>query len=430
MKTSLKPELLRMKSLAAETAGVFVNTAFNREIPVKKKEKQWRATIYHDYAALETAWRQLESSGHCTVFQGYDYAASLYDAASSIDTAKPLIVAVSKGDGGIAWILPLCIYRRKNLRIIGFADFGVADYIAPLIAPDAPSDHDSVIAMLESVFAALPPCDLINFQKLVANVENVSNPFLFLQGLERFPVECHGIRITEPWPELAHKIMQRTLRNTIRREKGRLEKKGIIAIEHCDTPETLEPALKQLITMRQERFRMIGLPEMQPVWQDFYRILAMREGRKIYAGITTMTVNGQPVATCFGLTRGKTYYALLTTFKMGEWEHYRPGIQLFDILLTKFAEQTGNDGYFDFTIGDEVYKKRLGSDTRLLYEWMAVRSLKGLPYYMAWRIKRYFRRYPRIFMILQKAADFPRDVKKRAQKMIFKRKNILKAGNV
>ncbi len=410
MKALLKTELSHMKTPATETA--FVDITVDHAIPAAgKKKKQWRAEIYHDYAALETTWRQLESSGHCTVFQGYDYVASLYDAAASTGTVKPLIVVVSKDTGGIGWILPLCISPHKNLRIVSFIDFGVADYIAPLIAPDTPSDHDSVMAMLEAVFAVLPPCDLINLQKLVSSVEGVSNPLLFLQGLESFPVQCHGIRITEPWPELAPKIMQRNLRATIKRERGRLEKRGPVAIEHCDTLETLEPALKRLMAWRHERFKAMGLPEMPAVWQNFYRLLALRKDRKVYASITTMTVSDQPVATCFSLTRGKTFYALLTTFKMGEWERYRPGMQLFNILLTKFAEQTANDGYFDFTIGDEVFKKRFGGDSRPLYEWMAARSLKGIPYYMAWRIKCYFRRYPRLFTILQKAFQHTRGMK-------------------
>ena len=364
--------------------------------------KSWRAEVYRDYSVLELAWRQLEKNGHCTVFQGYDYAAALYDAASSTGAAEPLIVVVSKEGGGIAWILPLCISRNGKLKVISFADLGLADYAAPVIAPDAPSDRLSIMAMLKAVFAALPQCDIISFQKLANEVQGIQNPFLFLQRLHQFPEKSHGIRLTEPWPDLARKIMQRTLYKTLMREKKRLEKAGKIEVEYCNTPETIEPALKTLITMRHERFKSMGLT-MPQVWENFYRTLVMRKDRKIYASITTLTANGQPIAGCFSLTRDKTHYALLSTFKAGEWESYRPGIQLFDSMLTKFSQQTGNDGYFDFTIGDEVYKGRLGADTRVLYDWMAIRSLKGLPYYMTWRIKSACRRYPRLFDILKKA---------------------------
>ena len=72
---------------------------------------------------------------------------------------------------------------------------------------------------------------------------------------------------------------------------------------------------------------------------------------------------------------------------MGEWEAFRPGMLLFDAMLERHAEQTAGEGYFDFTIGDEPYKKRFGSDCRPLYEWMAPRSAIGAAAYLAWRAK-------------------------------------------
>ena len=397
-----------------QAGNAFVDIPVDHEAPATEMAKHWHATVYHDYSILEMVWRRLEKTGHCTVFQGYDYVAALYDAASSAGAAEPLIVVVSKEKGGIAWILPLCISQQGKLRVISFADLGLADYIAPLIASDAPSDRDSVRAMLKVAFAVLPPCDIISFQKLADDIQGIRNPLLFLKGLVRFHEKSHGIRITEPWPDLANKIVQRTLYKTIKREKKRLEKAGTIKVEYCSTPETIEPALETLIMMRRERFKAMGLV-MPPVWENFYRILVARQDRKICASIAMLTFNGQPIAGCFGLMRDKTYYALLSTFKIGEWESYRPGIQLFDAMLTKFSQQTGYDGYFDFTIGDEVYKGRLGADTRILYSWTTIRSLKGLPYYMAWWIKSGFQRYPRIFDMLKRARNHLQAVAKKAQ---------------
>lgn len=400
MKTNRYSETLLERVPFAEAGNAFPDVSAGHDKPAT--EKHWQAAVYHDYSALKTAWQQLEKSGYCTIFQVYDYVASLYDAASSTGAAEPLVVVVSQKNGGIAWILPLCMHRRGKLRIISFADLGLADYAAPLIAPNAPSDRDSVMAMLKTAFAALPPCDIINFQKLTGDVQGIQNPLLFLQGLEQFPVKCHGIRITEPWPTLARKIMQPNLYRTIKRERKRLEKAGIIEIGHYDTPETIEPELKTLFTMRQERFKSKGLGTIPPVWESFYRTMTVRKDRRLYTSITTITVSGKPIAMCLGLTQGKTYYALVPTFKMGEWERYRPGMQLFDFMLTKFAERAGNDGYFDFTTGDEVYKGRMGADTRVLYDWMAPRSLKGVSYYLAWRIKSHCRQYPRIFALLKR----------------------------
>jgi CelD/BcsL family acetyltransferase involved in cellulose biosynthesis len=384
----------------AESGNAFIDIPV-LEAPAREAAKPWRAEIYRDYSALEMAWRQLEETGHSTVFQRYNYATAIYDAAAATGAAEPLIVAVSKEGGGIAWLLPLCIRRQGKAKVISFADLGLADYTAPLMAPDAPLDHDSVIAIFKSVFTALPSCDLISFEKLAEDVQGVKNPLLLLQGLEPFHEKCHGIRLSEPWPDLAPKIMQRTLYKTIKRQRRNLEKVGKIKIASNDSHETLVPAMEQLLAMRRARFKAMGLT-MPAVWEEFYRILVTREDKNVRASLKMLTVDDQPIAGCFGITCDKTYYALLSTFQMEKWESFRPGLQLFDVMLTEFSQQAGNGGYFDFTTGDEIYKGRLGADTRTLYDWRGVRGLKGLPYYMAWCIKVHCRRYPHLFAILKK----------------------------
>src|SRR4051812_8674505 len=118
MKTNESPEsTLRMMPFA-EASNAFVDISV-QETPAARA-KQWHAAVYNDYSAVEMVWRQLEKTGGCTVFQGYDYAAALYDAASSTGAAEPLIVTVSREGGGINWILPLCISCQGKLRVISF----------------------------------------------------------------------------------------------------------------------------------------------------------------------------------------------------------------------------------------------------------------------------------------------------------------------
>lgn len=384
---------------------------------IQTKER-WAVKIYNDHQKLKTLWRQFELSGYCSVFQSYDCAAAWYDAAILSGAADPLIVVVSEKEGEVMWLLPLCLSRhkgRKGLKVISFADLGVSDYAAPLIAPNAPADRKSVLSMFKAVRSALPPCDLIHFQKLVSGVQGLSNPLLLLSGQEIFPAKSYGVRITEPWAEQARQVMQPRLRSTIKQKKTALNKKATVAFSHYDDPESLRPALERLMEMQGERFKTLGLPVMPALWRRFYQVLAERDNRKIAVSITEMTIDGEVVAACFGLMRGKTYYMLLTSFKMGAWESYRPGMLLFDYMLTRFAEQTRYDGYFDFTVGDEVYKKRFGCDSHLLYEWMQPQRFKAVLYYITWRLKAFLRRYPELFIRLQKLLHCLRSFKRKTK---------------
>ncbi|MGZ9097468.1 MAG: GNAT family N-acetyltransferase [Micavibrio sp.] len=390
-----------MKGAVVRKPDYVENAAANQN----RAPSPWKTTIHKNYAGLELLWRRLEAEGLCTVFQTYDWAACWYDTAASCGEAEPLIAVVFNENIGMVWIMPLCLYRRKGLRIISFADLGITDYAAPLMARGAPSDPETVQAMMRSVFKVLPPCDIINFQKLVEKVEGVPNPLLLLPGIERFPVGSHGIRLGEPWPALKKKIVQSRMRSHIRHREKLIREEGEVVIEHHVSPEMFRPLMDRIITLRNKRFLEIGKPAMPPLWQNFYKNLASRKSRALNIIISTMTVAGETVATCFGLARGKTYYAIMPTFEMGKWERFAPGTMLYDAMLTNFSEQTGEGGYFDFTVGDEPYKKRFGGERHLLFEWMMPRSAVGLIAYMVWRTKVALRYHPRFLEILKKVAN-------------------------
>ncbi len=368
--------------------------------PDSTSETAWRVKIYNDYSALEPVWRRMETEGRCLVFQTYDWVSCWYDAARLVNEAEPVIAVVFREEAEPTWILPLCLYTKNGLRIISFADLGVTDYAAPVMGRNAPSDPETAQNILEAVFAALPPCDLISLQKMPATVEDAVNPLLCLPGLQRFPEDCHGIRLSEPWPELAKKVMNRRLRSGVRIKREKLRTHGDVAIKRFG-PRELGAQMEELLAIRNERFDAIGRARMPAFWRTFYQILASREGASYNPSVTTLTVAGRTIAACFSLSRGKTSHALLTSFRMGKWEEFRPGIILFDDMLTSFWHQAGNGAYFDFTVGDEEYKKRMGSESYPLYEWMAVRSFAGLRTYIAWRMKAAIRRHPRFHAWIQ-----------------------------
>jgi len=395
-----------MKTAAKRKEFPSGNPALDPENLKPKAEVQvasgpWQVRVYNNYADLEPVWRRMESNGFCTVFQTYDWAACWYETAISHTDAKPLIATVSPEGGDPVWILPLCLYRQKGIKVISFADLGISDYAAPVIAREAPSDRKSIKNMLEAVLGALPPCDLVNFQKISEKVEGRSNPLCFLHNLKRFPADAHGIFMRESWPALAEKIVPPHIRSNIRRRKKLIKKEGETSLDRHVSPDALGPLMDKLIAMRNARFSAIGKPAMPAMWHNFYQSLARRKDRTLDISITTMTVAGETIATSFGILRGKVHYGILTSFEMGRWSRFGPGILLHDAILNRFSEQM-EDGYFDFTIGDEVYKKDFGTESHPLYEWMTPRTVTGLFPYIFWRTKLVIRRYPRLLAILKK----------------------------
>ncbi len=363
----------------------------------------WRASVYTGHAGLEKDWRRLETQGNCTVFQTYDWAACWYDVAAASGAAEPLIITVSQDNAGIIWLLPLCIYRKNGLKIISFPDFGYSNYAAPVIAPYAPSDPKAVRLIINMVFDALPQCDLVHFEKLAGTAGAAPNPLLHLPQIERYRVGSHGIELTEPWPEVKNKLMSARARSDIRRRKKKLHQEGRVEIQHHTVPLIKAAHLEELIAMQNQRFAEVGLPQMSDFGRKFYHALLSRKENSFTTCISNITVSGETIASSLGVMRGNSYLGIISAFATKKWHRFGPGIMLYDTLLEDFPKLTkAQSGYFDFSIGDNAYKRSFGCHERPLYEYMKPCSLKGRAAFALWQIKLFLRRHPKTFEWLRR----------------------------
>ena len=91
--------------------------------------------ISADFDAISDEWRRLEADGQLTPFQTRAWLAPLSDPAPQLK-AKPVFVLVrEKATGRPAMLLPLCARRHFGVTVFEFADLGVSDFNAPILAP-------------------------------------------------------------------------------------------------------------------------------------------------------------------------------------------------------------------------------------------------------------------------------------------------------
>ncbi|NJS37908.1 MAG: GNAT family N-acetyltransferase [Rhodobacteraceae bacterium] len=342
--------------------------------------------VHEDWTQLEAVWRGIEATGYCSVFQSYDWVAAWYRTALRFKFAKPLVVTVADA-AGVVWILPLCYHRRMGMTFISFADLAVSDYAGPVMAREDRIAQDEVPAVLAAIRKALTRCDMIHFQKLPVMIEGRDNPLLQMGPTVAMRESCYGIKVHRPWADLSKDIMQSRLRSTIRQQKKKIAAHGPLSLHYSRTPEAMTRALEELMEMRKGRFERIGREYTPLQWRSFYQEVAGDPNRQMDVSITTLRVGSTPIAACFGLTRGQAYHVVMPTFAAAEWESFRPGMLMFDAMLEEFGPQTGFDGFFDFTIGDEPYKARFGATASPLMEYMSPKSLLGRLAHVYWRRK-------------------------------------------
>ena len=92
--------------------------------------------------------------------------------------------------------------------------------------------------------------------------------------------------------------------------------------------------------------------------------------------VSRLEVGASWAATNLGLTFRDSYYHVLASYDDGELARFGPGAAHLRELL-KFAIERGLKR-FDFTIGDEPYKRDWCDAEQLLYDYSASATLRGL----------------------------------------------------
>jgi CelD/BcsL family acetyltransferase involved in cellulose biosynthesis len=137
----------------------------------------------------------------------------------------------------------------------------------------------------------------------------------------------------------------------------------------------------------------------RPGYVDFYRALFTDAGARHLTHVSRLDCGTQPVAVNLGLTFRDRYYHLQASHDDGELSRFGPGAaHLHDLLRT--AIERGLTTY-DFTIGDESYKRDWCDGVVPLYDHLSSATLHGAlllaPMAAKTRLKRVIKQTPALW---------------------------------
>ncbi len=345
--------------------------------------------------------RSIEGTG-ATLFQGALWLETWYETFAAAPRTEPLIVGVeNRHTGQLLFVLPLCRYRENGLRVIGFPDFGLADYNAPLVHPDFTPTRRDMTALMGEICEMLPRADLLKLEKIPERIGNTTNPLTLINGLHESNL-CHfGIEITDSWEDYWSSL-KRNFRKDQRRRWRVLEKQGETSFVWCREQQEIASLLHTLKRQQKERLQRLNLPFLldDPSLQAFYDTITRQGCTNGPVIFTALLVDGEPVATLCGFGDGRHYAMTLSGYETGAWSKSSPGRLLTERTMQKLHEQ--GYSYFDFTIGDEPYKKYFAREQGALLEYFRPLSAKGLPRVAWMKLKASQRKSP-LLRALKKA---------------------------
>ena len=363
-----------------------------------------RIAVHEDLSAIERDWRAFEPHADCTVFQSFDWLATWQRHIGARNGVLPAIVVARDGEGTILFLLPLAVRPAGFARELTWLGSELCDYNAPLLAVTFSTRIDAkrFMALWENIARCLQDnprlhYDSIILTKMPETVGAQQNPMRHLGGT----INASGAYLTHltgDWETFYTAKRSSATRRHDRSKRRRLAEFGEVKfVNPAGDRETLR-TLDALMAQKARWFAHMGVANLfaKPGYAEFYRALATDPATRHLVHVSRLDVGAAAAAVNLGLTYRDCYYHMLASYDDGEVSRFGPGAAHLLVLLHLAIDR----GFriFDFTIGDERYK-RDWCDTELkLYDFIAAATWRGalvaLPMLAAQRLKRRIKQTP------------------------------------
>jgi len=330
-------------------------TEFVEHIPtgVAKAASGVSVDVCFDFATVRPQWAAMNDPA--LPFQTLAWLEPWYRILAPALGVRPVFATVRDEDGRPLLFFPLCLRRWRGLRVIEFADLGVSDYNGPLVARGFEPTPDELDALWRRVRRALPPSDLVRLEKIPDSILGRANVFARLRGLRTMHMSAWMLELPET-PRDYDESLSVKLRRENRRTMRRLQEAvGEFTLEPAQTADAAEAMLAVLRRQRTERFGDDNLLE-HPHFHAFYHEVIMRNLNG-FAELWALKAGDRVLAAQFAVRGPRAHLMIMKGFD-ATLNCGSTGILALDQIIRRRIEL--GDRHFDFTIGDENYKRQFG----------------------------------------------------------------------
>ena len=380
-------------------------------------------TVHADPMEVAAAWQASQAEADCTVFQTAAWIANFHRHVGLRRKARPAIVTGEDADGALLFILPLAIDEGRVVRRLTWLGAELCDYCAPLLAPGfAGSMTDARLVQLWrdaiDLLRAWRRFDVVDLPKMPETLGGRRNPLLALPA-QLHPSGAHLAELGADW-EIFHAAKRSSATRKRERKKLRqLQEHGEVRFIEVRDPRDVEQTLATLFAQKARWFAAMGIGNLfaRPGYRDFFENVAADPGMRDIVHVTRLDVGSVTAAASLGLMFQSRYYLVLSSYQDGPLARYGPG----RVHLHRLMECAIGRGMrqFDFTVGDEAYKREWSDCEIRLFDHLAAVTVLGWPAVALIatyrRAKRAFKQNPRLFEALGRARSLTRLWRRRTQ---------------
>ena len=339
---------------------------------------------------LEVMWSKLETNGDHYVFQSYEWFKNWHQIYFKKNKNFHLRISVIKYKSKVICILPFQIEKKLGLNILRWVGDEELDYCSPILDKSFEFSEENFKEILKKVFSKLERVDILKLIRQPKKINNLTNPFiLYLPNY--FDSKSYFVSLPAKWKDYENNVIKKDFKSQNKRKKKALKKSGKLRYKIFKNKNEIIKVLKDLFEQKNTR---LSLKKSKTLFQkndyDFYDSICRSEEKTFQAHLSSLELDEKILAMHLGIIHNKRFYYLILS--MGEdFEKYSPGRILISLLIKWSISKKLK--FFDFTLGDESYKKSWSNDSSEYFNHISSKSFLGLIFVFLFKLKYLIKNY-------------------------------------
>ena len=328
-----------------------------------------RLGVFRSFADAEALWRSLESTAVLTPYQRFDFLRLWHEHIGAREGVVPLIAVAFDLNGEPLCLLPLGKFARGPFPVARFLAGKHANYNFGLWRRGVSLSREFVERLIEGIAQAESDLAALELFNQPYSWQGVENPLTQLAH-QPSPSVGYRLRLGEPGEAVLTRQLSVSYRSRLRGREKRLAKLPGYRYFVANTDEEVTRCLDAFFAQKRAHMQALRIPNPfdEPQVQAFLRA-ACRVG--IQGGDRIMEIHaleggGEVLALYAGVTDGKRYSAMVTSYTSSEHSKLSPGIGAF----AHAVKNTADRGFemIDLGVGEAEYKLLYCNETEELFD--------------------------------------------------------------
>jgi CelD/BcsL family acetyltransferase involved in cellulose biosynthesis len=356
--------------------------------------KKNKLIIFEEFnEELKEKWLKIENTS-TTIFQSYQWQKLWYDQIGQKYLGViPKILVLQKNGQANYNIYPLCIRNINGIKCLEWMGYPFSDFNQSVFI-----DDDFNLSKLENIINDIQKHYLkkIDFINLNNNLLQNNLSDINLGKNLKFQSSNYRIIISN-WKNYIKDKKFKFLIQDINRCKKNLLKIGSISYKEERQIKDVNQVIEFIIENKSNQLvRTYAWNYMKiKAYSKFIRKLIDNDN----AHLSAVYLNDKIIAAHLGYIHRNVFYYVFPVFE-NNYKRYSPG----NLLLIKLIKRMHFKKleFFDFTIGDETYKKKWSNINQSFYSFKSYKSIKGLVFIIIEESKNLFSKNKLIKNFLRK----------------------------